>query len=351
MEKTIENVGQVDVRQMDREELLTFFYNYINTGKYIEKHYSSISKKIEANEQARSKDLIELDKKYDSFYFENLSFHEAKAKDKLSDRKSFRNKLLSLDISIPIFIKILFILLPFIIFGLNNSMEFVGIILGLIIFVVVLSFIFPIFVFVPIIFAGLFAFLYKIFGSVAKTFISFANRLYAKHVLKQARKKDILSAKNKGITKENIKEVFKYKEIKDEINYKYDELENKIKSWNFDEKNENEIQHQQLNSNLPINNQKLEYIIYMYNQLEIGANDNWKESINDLKLQLRHDELKNELRQISNNIIQSNKQLVKMNQDINRRISSLDQMVTKEHNRLNARMDGFFNHLEYYGYY
>lgn len=350
MERTIENIEQVDVRKMNREELLTFLYKYINTGKYLERYYSSTSKKIEENEQARVNDLIELDKKYDSFYFQNLSLHEAKAKEKLSDRTSFRNKLFTLE-SIPLYMKILIILLPFMIFGLNNSMEALGFMLGIIIFTVILCFVFPIFVFIPLLLVGLFNFLYKIFSAVAKTFISFSNRVYVKYVLKQARKKDILSAKNKGITKENIKEVFKYKEIKDEINYKYDELENKIKSWNFDEKKEIEIQHRQLKCKLPIDNQKLEYIIYMYNQLEVGANDNWKESINDLKLQLRHDELKNELRQISNNIIQSNNQLVKMNQDINRRISNLDQMVTNEQNRLNARMDGFFDYLECYGYY
>ncbi len=342
-----QRIQEFDVRTMNREELLNFFYNYINTGKYIEKHYSSVSKRLEENRKRCVNELKELDRKYNDFYINNLSYNETKAKKKLLDKRFSRKNSFTLE-SIPMYVKILFVLLPILLFGISNSITVVSMIVVLAILAIILSFIFPIFLFIPVILAGIFAVLYKVFSSVFKVLIEFVGKVYTKYTMKQAHRKDILAAKRKGITKDNIKEVFKYEQIRSEINYKYNELEKKIKSWNFEEKDNYEILQEQLSDKLPSENRKLEYVIYMYNQLVIGANDNWKESINDLKLQLRHDELKNELRQISNNIIQSNNQLAKMNHDINRRVSELDKMISHESRRLDARMDGFFNHLEYY---
>lgn len=363
MESTTEGTEQINVIKMDREELLTFFYNYIKTGTYIERHNTSISQKLETNRQERAYNLTRLNRNYDSFYSENLLFYETKVKEKLSDKNSFRNKPLTLK-NIPIYIKTLFFLFIFLLLGLNSSSivnsvsaELVAMIIGGIILALIFSFIFPALFLIWLPLLGLFSLLYRILIAVVKNVMTFTIRVYNKYTLVNARKKDILSAEKKGITKANIMEVFKYEQIKDEINYKYDELEKKIKTWNFDEKNNTKTQHQQLSIKIPTNalpsnmdDQKLDYVIYMYNQLLIGANDNWKESINDLKLQIRHDQTIHNQKQLINSISESNNNLVKMNQDICNKISGLSSMITAENNKLNSRMDGVYDRLESYYY-
>ena len=234
-------------------------------------------------------------------------------------------------------------------------MELVSLIIGGILITVIFSFIFPVLFIILVPLLGLLSLLYRILITVAKTVMTFTSRVYDKYILIHARKKDSLSAKSKGISKENVKEVFRYEQIKDEINYKYDELEKKIHSWNYDERNNNTIQYQQLNVNIPVNalpanDQKLDYVIYMYNQLLIGANDNWKESINDLKLQIRHDQTIHNQKQLISTISESNKNLAKMNEDINDKIFGLGRMISAENNRLNSRMDGIYDQLDYYYY-
>ena len=351
----IEKYG--DVREMNRTELLSFLYNYIKARTYVDEHEAAIINKIKANEQERAKELRIIDEQYEMFCLENLTYHETKAKDKLRNRQSSRGKKIKASqISTPrkIIIGLLILLIVAYISPLgffNDIMEFIGIAIGFIIFIGVVTVVFPpiLMLFIPI--AGIGALFIKVIANISAGLMSFVSDMYVNISLGLARRKDRLSAKRKGITKENSKEVFQYDDIQSAINHKYDKLNSKIRVWNISKISDNRAMSQLLNKRIPLSDQKLEYIIYMYHQLEIGANDNWKEAINDLKLQLRHDELKAELRKISKSVATTNSRLIELNHTIDNEIRELNNMIYDENRRLNSRMDGMFDILSYSGYY
>ncbi|MDN5652228.1 MAG: DUF4870 domain-containing protein [Lactococcus lactis] len=348
-----------NLREMTRDELLSFLYSYIKASKYVEEHKNAINKQITDNEEVRAQDLDMLDRTYEAFCAKNLTFYERQAKKKLTDKNSYRHKLFMFSRDdIPKTHKALIVGLLLLLVGLMTSSEFLGMVLAgivmipfIVIVVGIILLVFPALalIFFPLIAIG--SFLFTMVARALKAIFVFGNRLYAKITLRSARRKDIITARRNGITKENSKDVFKYNERKDAINNKYDTLDNKIRVWNREAIHKNTEICQTLKKQIPLNNQKLDYMIYMYNQIEVGANDTWKESVNDLKLQLRHDELKHELKRISSDLTKTNKQLIKMNQGINNKIRGLNQMVKNEHNRLDNRMDGMFDHMLDYGYY
>lgn len=96
---------------------------------------------------------------------------------------------------------------------------------------------------------------------------------------------------------------------------------------------------------------ELDYVIYMYNEIYIGAADNWKEAINDLKNQLKHEELKSGLRIVNQNIIASNLAIKEMNNSMNRQFSKLDNMISNQFDRIDKRIDGLFEIYEWDHYY
>lgn len=347
MQSDLERLNELDIREMKKEELMSFLYQYINTGEYIERYSSSVSERLKRNRQLHMNELAELNRKYDEFYFNHLSIYESKAKERLSGKNKAKNKsttLKALSISLKILI-VLFLLY----FAVEITASFIGVlVIGIIL--IILFFVFPIIAIIPMAFVGVLGVLYKIIASIFGVISPTIMGSYNKYVLNKARKKDILTAGKKGITKENIKEIFKFKQIKEDIDYKYNELERKIKLWNFDERNEIQTKHQYLDEKLPLDNRKLEYAIYMYNQLQIGANDNWKEAINDLKLEIRHGELKNELKKISSQIEKSNKSLYEMNRNIDRQFAGLDRMISFETDRMDSRFDGIYSHLDSFYY-
>ena len=175
-------------------------------------------------------------------------------------------------------------------------------------------------------------------------------KLFDSLLIKIAQKQDLSVAKKKGITPDNIKKVFKFDEIKEEIENEFNNLEKQIRSWKYNEsiglKNELSI----LKRMILNEEMKLDYIIYMYEQLYIGAVDNWKEAINDLKNQLKHEELKNELRIVNENIKTSNRMLVEMNEKMNRQFSQLDSMISTQFDRIDDRLDGLYENGYYYHY-
>lgn len=340
-----------NLREMTRDELLSFLYSYIKASKYVEEHKNAINKQITDNEKVRAQDLDMLDRTYEAFCAKNLTFYERQAKKKLIDKNSYRYKLFHPG-DIPKTHKALIVLLLFIV-GFVTSSEVLGMAMAsiimipfIVIVVGILLLVFPALalIFFPLIAIG--SFLFTMVARALKAIFVFGNRLYAKITLRLARRKDIITARRNGIIKENSKDVFKYNERKDAINNKYDTLDNKIRVWNREAIHKNTEICQTLKKQIPLNNQKLDYMIYMYNQIEVGANDTWKESVNDLKLQLRHDELRHELKRISSDLTKTNKQLIKMNQDINNKIRGLDQMVRNEHGRLDERMDGMFEIMD-----
>lgn len=355
MESDLQYPDYLDVREMTREELLSYFYNYIDTKQYINKHYTSISERLRRNEGLRANKLANLDNKYESFYYDNLLIHEAEAKEKLNRKKPKKN-IKNILKSIPTYMKILIILGLLLLLGPGGIGSAIGTLIVLPIAFVIIFFVLLLVApwavgFVSLFLGGIISFLYKIVNAIAKLFGSSIKQLHYDYVIKKARQKDILSAKKKGITKENAREIFEYNNIKNEINNEYNELERKIKIWRLDETNEIKNKHQVLNKKLLLPEKKLEYVIYMYNQLSIGANDNWKEAINDLKLEIRHEDLKNELKSLSHQISQSNDNLHEMSRKLDRQFADLDRMVSFETGRIDSRLDGIYDNIDLMYYY
>lgn len=60
-------------------------------------------------------------------------------------------------------------------------------------------------------------------------------RIFDALLTKVAQKRDLSTAKKKGITPDNVKQVFKFDEIKEEIESEFENLEKQIKSWQYNE--------------------------------------------------------------------------------------------------------------------
>lgn len=367
MESDLEMFNHSHVREMNREELLSFLYEYIYTWEYMKKYRQTINERLKKNGSLRSNELAKLDRAYENFCDENLHFHVRQARAKLlrekvsSNKKSNKKRTLK---SLPLYIKILLGLILLLIGGEFIAM-FIGIIISVTIMMIVFFFI-PILNLITMAVLGVLAalanvlyevgskVLYSIFGAVRTIIVRIYNirvRTYNKSLLKKAHQKDYEVSLETGITPENVREVFKYDKFKNKIDYKYNELEEKIRAWNYDEKNELQTKHHFLAEKIPSDSRNLPYVIYMYNQVEIGASDTWKEAINDLKLQIRHDELRSDLSAISNHILQTNESIIQMGQDISKRFSDLDQMIAYEVDRIDSRIDGMGDIIESSFYY
>jgi len=337
---------------MDRNQLLQFLYDYIQKNQYLNRRSRIINGRVSENNSKRSQRIGELKSKFNSFYDNNLKTNQKNIEGKIKKRKERLSKLRRRIFGYRSYIKyrylimIVFLLawVPFVarlLFSLltfpgsrtpNEVIEFLKITLnsGLALFVVAAI------VSVPL--RWILKPLGYLLSPLANAFVNLSDSIRSK----AAHAKDLSFARRKGITPENIKEVFKYNEIKEEIENNFDDLEKQIRSWQYDESIEQRNELSVLNGMILKKDMKLDYVIYMYEQLYIGAVDNWKEAINDLKSQLKHEELKSEIRIVSQNIRTSNQMLVAMNQNMNHRFSQLDKMVSTQLDRIDARLDGIY---------
>lgn len=331
--RSTEVYNNLDVISMDRKQLLQFLYDYIQKSQYLNKRNSLINTRLTENNLKRSKRLTELKNKFDAFYNNNLMTNQKNIEKIIKNRKQiiskFRRRIFNYNNNIKYRYLILLIFLIFWI-PFEKSLLF--------------SLLIAPFIAVPI------RWILKPLEYLLRPLGNNFMKLFDSLLIKIAQKQDLSVAKKKGITPDNIKKVFKFDEIKEEIENEFNNLEKQIRSWKYNEsiglKNELSI----LKRMILNEEMKLDYIIYMYEQLYIGAVDNWKEAINDLKNQLKHEELKNELRIVNENIKTSNRMLVEMNEKMNRQFSQLDSMISTQFDRIDDRLDGLYENGYYYHY-
>lgn len=164
--------------------------------------------------------------------------------------------------------------------------------------------------------------------------------------IKSAERLDISTAKSKGITNENVAEVYNYPTLYDDIDKSYTTVYDNVKNWNLDYYNSQCNNARELEKYIPNQVCTVGYLSYMYEQLYIGAADDWKEAVNLLNQQIKHAETTGYLKTLSQELEKSTQKLTQLDNKIDRAFDSLSQDVAQSCNQINSRIDGLFE-----GYY